>query len=445
MLSIFKNKIALLSALVTAIWTVQYVYIDSAFAVQCDQCHKEGASSVCSQCKRAIYCSKTCQEAHWKAHKRPCKQIRNGVEIREDSLLENAGRGLFATKAFAQGEKVAIYVGKTLKDSSNMNLDKLQFSIKAEASSYYQLVPGTGMMIDGEVNPENGYLGAQLANDPYIARESIDGLASISCLDLERGGTDRAKEDQDKIDKIAYNYLQQIMQAGERKANVQLVFDQATQLAFLEAIRNIRPGEEIYHQYGLGYWMGQAMQLCNRKGLPGAGLVIQKVASEVVEKSIRFVRGSQMGFADIFSSYVNSEQFHLISNLIKHPDKLLAFRLSSLFFEPFRFEIRIKDDAKWKELAGIVRLESKLDEISSLNNQEFYDRNHSIQVHQRSIDLMVELIDQAINSKNEGVFEIYHISTRRWGITNRKNYEMNVGETKFGLSEFREMIRGLRN
>jgi hypothetical protein len=41
----------------------------------CGQCGAEGAAMRCGGCDAARYCNPTCQKAHWKVHKRQCKEL----------------------------------------------------------------------------------------------------------------------------------------------------------------------------------------------------------------------------------------------------------------------------------------------------------------------------------------------------------------------------------
>ena len=44
----------------------------------CAQCPKFGDLR-CAKCKQVHYCSKACQKAHWKTHKKECKKIREAM------------------------------------------------------------------------------------------------------------------------------------------------------------------------------------------------------------------------------------------------------------------------------------------------------------------------------------------------------------------------------
>ena len=41
-------------------------------SVMCAGCRSEAAPNLCSRCQRARYCSRPCQTAHWRQHKRVC-------------------------------------------------------------------------------------------------------------------------------------------------------------------------------------------------------------------------------------------------------------------------------------------------------------------------------------------------------------------------------------
>ena len=39
----------------------------------CSNCFKFGEFAKCSRCRKVCYCSRECQKAHWKEHKKECK------------------------------------------------------------------------------------------------------------------------------------------------------------------------------------------------------------------------------------------------------------------------------------------------------------------------------------------------------------------------------------
>jgi uncharacterized paraquat-inducible protein A len=46
---------------------------------KCEQCgveeEKRGDHKICSKCKVTVYCSRRCQTAHWKTHKKRCCKV----------------------------------------------------------------------------------------------------------------------------------------------------------------------------------------------------------------------------------------------------------------------------------------------------------------------------------------------------------------------------------
>ena len=44
------------------------------FFNQCVVCSKRGCWKKCSRCKALPYCSRECQQKHWKTHKKDCKK-----------------------------------------------------------------------------------------------------------------------------------------------------------------------------------------------------------------------------------------------------------------------------------------------------------------------------------------------------------------------------------
>ena len=57
---------------------------------KCGHCgESDGAMRMCSRCGSVAYCSRECQTAHWKAHKKVCRAKGSGVRIKLDSIHPN--------------------------------------------------------------------------------------------------------------------------------------------------------------------------------------------------------------------------------------------------------------------------------------------------------------------------------------------------------------------
>lgn len=54
----------------------------------CNNCKQENPNKKCSACHQVTYCSKDCQEADWKTHKKVCAKPRKACLIDGDQLIE---------------------------------------------------------------------------------------------------------------------------------------------------------------------------------------------------------------------------------------------------------------------------------------------------------------------------------------------------------------------
>lgn len=57
---------------------------DQEVSFKCTFCHADNSKFKCSKCKRARYCTETCQRSHWKLHKKTCSPC--SVHKKEDLL-----------------------------------------------------------------------------------------------------------------------------------------------------------------------------------------------------------------------------------------------------------------------------------------------------------------------------------------------------------------------
>ena len=71
-------------------------------------CGKPGATKQCSQCKRAWYCSATCQKHDWQRHKRGCRaSVAAAARAATRAREETATREAAAPFAIAAGSGMA--------------------------------------------------------------------------------------------------------------------------------------------------------------------------------------------------------------------------------------------------------------------------------------------------------------------------------------------------
>ena len=67
----------------------------------CQTCSKAGTALLkCATCKVVYYCSKECQQLHWSAHKRHCKEVKRSLalyKVEEEKLKHCDENNLFTS------------------------------------------------------------------------------------------------------------------------------------------------------------------------------------------------------------------------------------------------------------------------------------------------------------------------------------------------------------
>ena len=81
-----------------------------------NSCGQQGTKR-CSKCQTVYYCSKECQKAHWKIHKKACSEIHSTKEVEEhlmgefrtdDALGENLSHIVSRMKSSRAGDMIPI-------------------------------------------------------------------------------------------------------------------------------------------------------------------------------------------------------------------------------------------------------------------------------------------------------------------------------------------------
>lgn len=156
------------------------------------------------------------------------KQLVFPVEIRE-SLIDGAGRGVFAIRNFDSGEYVCFYDGIIKSSGEIKSCEENDFSLNC---------PDSNRILVGFRKPRDPLGVGQIINDAVRFELRSEWKRSDYCFCLS---------DQ-RID----NAIEQYMKNSLERANVVFVKGKFPRLF---AKRSIHAGEELYYPYGSNYWI----------------------------------------------------------------------------------------------------------------------------------------------------------------------------------------------
>ena len=383
---IFKT-LALLCLLLSSISFPQLSH-----AHPCKHCSQELASpKTCSRCGVTHYCNRDCQVADWSSHKGECKKIAHATYLKDrvriaQSLLPGAGQGLFAQQDFQRGDELTAYYGTLLKQT-------LPSRLVHGSHSYLQPIALSEYILLGDPHPPAAHLAAQLANDPYVSAADVRLLLNVSCAAL-------TSEYLESIKQFANHYMQswindQLIFRGNLVGKSQTNIDLETMVDVsyfprMIARRSITQGEELYYDYGVEYWLGMPISLCNKKGIPEAGLAIERAFSQALEENY----GKHPYFYELIkrnsANYISQEQFNTEKE--SYPsDTTLKF--TRLFGSAEMIVLNTETNPTLEIAKHFVPLTDLLTELRELPNSEFMDSHHYGKPHPKSIALLERFVD----------------------------------------------------
>ncbi len=165
-------------------------------------------------------------------------QIDDKVCVNE-SWIPGAGYGLFACKKVMYGETVCIYWGKRLSTSEALKLSDKSYLMRLGEQVYIDALECVGKDLSVSISsPDNTTL---LSNSSTIIDNTAFGVARIpessnACINICL-----ARYINDCRNPLLYN--------------VQFKKDPEHGIAYVVAIRDIEPGEELFVDYGKWYWL----------------------------------------------------------------------------------------------------------------------------------------------------------------------------------------------
>lgn len=394
--AIFK-ALTFMSLLISSLSLPQFSY-----AHPCRHCSQELTSpKTCAGCSIAHYCSRECQVTHWSSHKGECKKLAQARYLKgkvrvAPSLLPDSGQGLFAEQDFQRGDELTAYYGTLVKPT-------LPSRLVHGSHSYLQPIASSQYLLLGDPHPPAAHLAAQLANDPYVSAQQVRSLLNVPCASL-------TPEYLEGIQQFASQYMQNWINdqlifrgtlSGKSKANIDLeTMVDVSYFPRMIARRSITQGEELYYDYGVEYWLGMPISLCNKKGMPEAGLAIERAFSQALEENY----GKHPYFYELIktnsANYISQTQFD--SEKESYPSDT-TLRFTRLFGSA---EIIVLDPetnptlALAKEFTPLIDL---LIELKEIPNSEFMDSRYYGKPHPKSIIVLEKFVDHL---KSKGLHTI---------------------------------------
>ena len=118
------------------------------------------ASDVCSGCKAVYYCSRECQEAHWKEHKSYCKELKKSRSTAKSMLKAfNSSNGNSTVSSKTRLNEMANYVVRSneAKQTDDVMGAMKHFMNVWKNSDVQALLIDIGMLEAAEM--KNGFVG----------------------------------------------------------------------------------------------------------------------------------------------------------------------------------------------------------------------------------------------------------------------------------------------
>lgn len=173
----------------------------------------------------------------------------------ENSLIPNAGKGVFATRNYKEGEIVGEYEGYILKPSEPIpkGLEQYLYCNTNEVT----IIPYPTTV-------------CQFINDAI----DVEGTSMAILTELWSGNNMKRKNIQSKIKFFLNRREGAVLYVDpdtcmESDYNVDWYEDLSTNQVFVKCIRDIQEGEELYIAYGWRYWSEFVMKFIReyRKGV----------------------------------------------------------------------------------------------------------------------------------------------------------------------------------
>ena len=373
-----------------------------AQAHPCKTCTKElAAPQICSRCGVATYCDKTCQVADWPSHKSECKKLAPSKDLRgktriAPSSLKGAGMGVFANQDLEKNSPVAGYYG-TLVEGSFEN------QLLHTSHAYLQPFVGSQYFLLGSPTPPAPHLAAQLANDPYVSSTDVSLLLSISCSSLSKDYLAQIKAFSRKYMEEWVNdqLIQDGKKAGKSKANLDLEsMKDASHYPRMIARRAIAKDEELYYDYGLSYWLGIAINICNKKGFPLVGTTLDRVFSESLEEEQSKAPHLYSHLKMATPNYISKKDY---MDEIAFLERTPAVRLIKLLGSANLRVIDPKTNPAALALNEFTAFSALVAELDKLPNSEFISPLHYGTPHPKTLTFLKTYIEHL---KSAGISDI---------------------------------------
>ncbi len=328
----------------------------------------------CSSCKSEFYCGQEHQKQRWQEHKGDCQKwkpfkeqiVAARVKLGQ-SLIPQAGRGLFAKEDLKMGEQVAIYFGEYAPEG------ELSFTAK-EVSFNYRMEDGR-LLKGSKSSKVPAFLSGQFINDPYMEGAWIDILMNLDCR----------KPNLEDLRLVMDGYLQNHFLPHSVRQNVDLIDN--SPYPYFRANRKIQRGEELYWPYGVNYWMSIPEKICMRKGFPEVSLDIKNVMMD----SVSALPQSQKQLKALYMPSVDMANLDKDREILVSSENRIPLQIASILGGHDIIQMHILDKARFSNFFKSLNGDAILEGIADSRELYHFDRGYLI--HPKGKQLALDLID----------------------------------------------------